>query len=169
MKCQLDKRKRLIDDYLDSKMADLRNTDKGPDETFNMTFAEMLDELQMSEEQYVLAIRRGVKGTEVMLKREPADIRTNQYNRSLLDVWQANIDVSFIIDPYSCAQYIVNYISKDDRGMSTTLRNAVKETRARNESLKQQFRYVYWLQVVKITTVCGCLVGYCRLLCDGLL
>ena len=140
MKSRLDKMKQSIDEYLDSKMKDLLSNQRAPDETFTMTFAEMLADLKMDEEDYLLAIRRGVKGVEVMVKRKPADIRTNQYNRNLLEVWEANIDVSFIIDAYSCAQYIVNYISKEERGMSSLLRNAVKESRAKNAPLKQQFR-----------------------------
>ena len=45
-----------------------------------------------------------------------------------------------MLDVYACAVYIVNYISKAQKGMSQLLREACKEARKGNLNIKQQVR-----------------------------
>jgi len=60
----------------------------------------------------------------------------------MLKCWSANIDVQFVLDAYSCAAYIVSYISKGQRGMSNLMYQAAKEAKENNLDLKQQLRAV---------------------------
>ncbi len=126
----------VVDEYLASKM---QIPGKRLADEFNLSFDEMLGELNMSEADYVLAIRHGLQRPKVMLKRRPRDIRVNQFCLPLSVVWAANTDVQFILDAYSCAEYVVSYIGKSLRGMSQLLSRASKESK--NQPLKQQFRY----------------------------
>ncbi len=71
---------------------------------FNITFEEMLQELEMDHEQYELAIRSGLSHLTIFLKRKCCDIRTNQSCPLLSKGWCANTDVQPITDPYQCAQ-----------------------------------------------------------------
>ena len=48
------------------------------------------------------------------------------------------MDIQYILDPYSVCMYVVNYIGKSFRGMSTLLKKVVKECKKNNSSLKQQ-------------------------------
>lgn len=50
------------------------------------------------------------------------------------------MDIQYVLDVYACAVYIVNYISKAQKGMSELLRQACAETRKGNCSIKQQVR-----------------------------
>ena len=50
--------------------------------------------------------------TTLLLKRSPSEIRINCYNPRLLKAWQANMDIQFVLDPYTCAVYILSYITK---------------------------------------------------------
>ena len=50
------------------------------------------------------------------------------------------MDIQFVLDVYACAVYIVNYISKAQKGMSELLREACDEGRKGNSSIKQQVR-----------------------------
>lgn len=59
----------------------------------------------------------------------------------MLNCWQANIDVQFVLDAYSCASYIVSYISKGQRGMSNLMQRATQESKEYKLSLKQQMRH----------------------------
>ncbi len=45
-----------------------------------------------------------------------------------------------MVDAYDVAQYVVNYLSKSKGGMSELLRHTAKEAKAKNQTLKQQFR-----------------------------
>lgn len=74
--------------------------------------------LQMSEQQYIQAIRTSLDQPQVFLKRDPIDTRVNAYMRTLLSAWGANHDLQFVLDPYPCAAYIVSYISKSQKGIS---------------------------------------------------
>ncbi|CAC5423124.1 unnamed protein product [Mytilus coruscus] len=60
----------------------------------------------------------------------------------MLKCWQANIDVQFVLDPYSCASYIVSYISKGQRGMSNLMYRASQEAKENNMDLKHQMRHI---------------------------
>ena len=79
----------------------------------------------------------------LLLKRNPNEIRINNYNASLLAAWQANMDLQFVLDPYACAVYILSYISKGQRGMSKFLEEACKEAqKSHNESIQKQVRHI---------------------------
>lgn len=106
----------------------------------DITFEQLLLELKMTEENYLLAVRSSLKAATVFLKRNPNELRINNYNAACLSAWRANMDIQFVLDVYACAVYIVNYISKAQKGMSELLREACTEARKGNASIKQQVR-----------------------------
>ena len=109
------------------------------DET--MTFAEFLEKLNLSEQQYIKAIiRLSLKRNTLLLKRSPCEIRINCYNPLLLNAWQANMDIQFVLDPYTCAVYILLYITKGQRGMSKLLRKACEEAKEGNKNIVNKVR-----------------------------
>lgn len=89
------------------------------DNIADLTFEEFLiDILDMSEEEYIKCVRSSVNGPKVFLERKPCENRVNPYVKIVLSAWKANHDLHFVLDPYSCAMYIVSYISKSQKGMS---------------------------------------------------
>ena len=50
------------------------------------------------------------------------------------------MDIQYELNVYACAVYIVNYISKGQKGMSELLRQAYAGVRWGNHSIKQQVR-----------------------------
>ncbi len=106
----------------------------------NISFEELLTKLGVKEEEYILAIRSSLSRATIFLKRKPNEQRINNYNKHCLLAWRANMDVQFILDIYSCAMYVVSYISKAQRGMSELLRKACEEAREGNLGIKQQVR-----------------------------
>ena len=103
----------------------------------NMTFDQLLTDLNVSENDYLLAIRSSLNCPTIFLKRNPNLLRINNYNAAYLSAWRANMDIQFVLDVYACAIYIVSYISKAQKGMSELLRT---EAREENASIKQQVR-----------------------------
>ena len=53
-------------------------------------------------------------------------MRLNLFNENILLAWKANLDIQ-VLEPYGCASYIDDYLSKSQRGMSTQLDAAAKE------------------------------------------
>ena len=62
----------------------------------------------------------------------------NSYNKHVIKAWQANMDLQYIIDPYSCIMYVTSYMMKSERDMSELLRKVSKEVRS--EDIKTRLR-----------------------------
>jgi ATP-dependent Clp protease ATP-binding subunit ClpA len=92
-----------------------------------MSFTEFLDKCGLDKQQYLLALRSSLDKTKVFLKREIADIRTNNYNPNLLQIWKANTDIQFVLDPWAVCAYIASYMMKAQRGMGLLLQEACRE------------------------------------------
>ena len=109
----------------------------------DLSFATFLEQVvDMTEDEYVKCIRASLKGPKIFLKRNPSEMRVNYYNPSVLKAWKANLDIQFVLDPYACATYIVSYISKSQRGISTMLEKASREAQEGNMDLKRQVRHM---------------------------
>ena len=78
----------------------------------DISFDELLIEFDVSEHQYILAIRSSLNCPTIFLKRNPNELRINDYNPTCLLVWRANMDIQYVLDVYACVVYIVLYISK---------------------------------------------------------
>ena len=103
---------------------------------------ECLTELEMTEEDYIKAVTTSIKGPKVFLKRKLSEIRINPYMKNLLGAWKANHDIQFVVDPYACAVYITDYISKSAKGMSSLMHNACKEARKGCENVRKQVQFI---------------------------
>ena len=119
--------------YIKNKLNDLK---EGKD----ITFDQFLKEMDVSECEYILAVRSSLNCPTIFLKRSPNELRINNYNSACLHAWRANMDIQFVLDVYACAMHIVSYISKAQKGMSELLRKACAEAREDNCSIKQQVR-----------------------------
>ena len=89
-------------------------------------------DFEKARQRYLNALRCEVKSSGLLvLRRSTADIFTNNFNKKLIRIHQANQDIQFITDEYAVAEYICNYLTKNEAGMSTMLKNindeAVKE------------------------------------------
>ena len=59
---------------------DLKNLGLGKD----MTFREFLSSLQITEEEYILAVKSSLNTTTIFLKKTPWEIRVNAYDKHIL-------------------------------------------------------------------------------------
>ena len=116
----------------------LENMKDGKD----MSFLQFLTELNCTYDEYELAIRSSLKNPKIFLKRNLREIRINPYMKNLVNVWQANHDIQYVLDPYACVNYICDYIMKSAKGMSLLLREAHKEVKKGNDSLKKQISFM---------------------------
>ena len=84
----------------------------------------------MDFEEYICCIRSS-------LKAKTKEMRINPFNENTRVAWKANLDIQIVLEPYGCASYIIDYISKSQRGMSAQLGAAAKEARRGNLDLKK--------------------------------
>ena len=76
----------------------------------------------------------------IILKRRPADILTNNFNKKLLKLHQANIDIQYCVDEYAVAEYICNYVTKNESGLSSLLKNINDEAMEQGEPAVKTIR-----------------------------
>jgi hypothetical protein len=126
-----------------SRQTVIKELDKmSKDTDSSLTFDEFLKRIDMNEEEYVKMIRAELKKAKVFLKRAPNEIRINAYNPMIMSLHRANMDIQFILDPYACLMYCVDYISKSENGMSKLLREALNELKKGNNTVKERLRVI---------------------------
>ena len=127
----------------------------------SIDFGEFLARLQLTFDEYILAIRSSLKSTTIFLKRTPSEIRVNAYNPVLIKAWRANMDIQFVTNVYACAMYIAAYVTKSQRGMSELLRKAADEAKLNDgNNIRQQLRAVgnKFLNAVEISAQEACYI-----------
>ena len=107
-----------------------------------ITFNEILNELNISYETYILALRSTINKKKIFLKTSLQEIYINSYMSHLIHVWKANHDIQYVLDPYSCVVYICDYLMKNNKGMSKLLETTAKEAKERNMDLKQSVQHI---------------------------
>ena len=103
-----------------------------------MTFADFLNNLQMSSNEYFAAIQAGINRPTILLKRNVDEIMINNYNPKILNMMGSNMDLQLILDGYAVVAYLVDYISKPARGLTKQLRKCVEVTQSGNTNLKDR-------------------------------
>lgn len=110
----------------------------------DITFDEFLNlpQIALSEFDYLEALRSNINKITIYIKRSLSNIHINPFNETILALHRANMDIQFILDPYACIAYIVDYINKSDRGMSRLLKQASEEANQGNFSNKKKLRHI---------------------------
>ena len=62
--------------------------------------------------------------------------------KDLVHVWNANHDIQYVLDPYSCVVYICDYLTKNNKGTSKLLKQAAKEAKEGNMDFKKSVRHI---------------------------
>lgn len=107
-----------------------------------LSFNEFLEKMGVSEADYLMALRRSVRGRGYMfLKRECSQVFINNFNKSIMNQHSANQDFTLCIDENQVAAYVINYLTKNEAGQSKMLREVdeqcAKEGISYSEKLKK--------------------------------
>lgn len=76
------------------------------------------------------------------MKRKVKDCFVNAFNNKLLQEQKSNMDIQYILDPFVRMNYIINYISKPERGISKLMRDAMSEIKMGNKTIKEQLKKI---------------------------
>ena len=66
-----------------------------------MPLAAILEEVEVTADEYMSAVKVTKRGCSVVLKRNPSDAYTNGCNHEILRLWGTNVDFQFVLDEYS--------------------------------------------------------------------
>ena len=107
-----------------------------------ITFDKFMVELEMSQEEYITAVRTSLVRPKLFLKCRPCEIRVNNYMKHCLEFWRANHGIQPSLSPYAMVQYMLSYITKTQKGMSAIMDRACRETRQGNMDIKASVRHM---------------------------
>ena len=92
---------------------------------------------QVSYEEYIEALGTSTNGYSVVLKRDLDEIYINPYNREWMKAWNANMDIQLAMDPFAIITYVVNYMNKDETGLTAFLKETLTKIPA-NTATKEK-------------------------------
>ncbi|XP_059070801.1 uncharacterized protein LOC131860407 [Cryptomeria japonica] len=96
------------------------------------TVQDFLDEIQITEDQYILALRSTIQRPTLLLQRKPSQIWNNSFAKQMPLLWNANTDAQFILNAYAAAMYCSSYIAKVDKSMTQAFNKIRKEHQHEN-------------------------------------
>ncbi|KAK3908800.1 Amino-acid acetyltransferase, mitochondrial [Frankliniella fusca] len=106
------------------------------------SFDEYLASLNVDEQSYIQALRSKLKRPTVFLGRNLNERRVNAYNREMLTLWEAHMDIQLVVSPYGCVKYIVSYVSKSQKGMSKLLKEVADKVAKADEPTIKKLRKI---------------------------
>ncbi|XP_071131126.1 reticulocyte-binding protein homolog 2a-like [Mytilus edulis] len=108
----------------------------------NLDVSEIFKKIGLTQESFETYYRFITNRNTVVLKRQSNEIYTNQYNPHLLRAWDANMDIQYILDAFSCVVYIISYISKAERELGLLLQQTKNEAEEGNLNAQQTMQKV---------------------------
>ena len=103
-------------------------------------FQDVLKAANLSQDEFEDNLSICSNRQTIYYKRRIEEQWINNYNPHLIRAWNGNMDIQYVMDPYSCVMYIVSYISKSEREMGDLLRNAQREAAEGNDEAVAQLR-----------------------------
>jgi len=79
-----------------------------------------------NDDYYLDILRAGITRLKIFVKRSIAQRWINNFNPWVAKILRSNCDIQFILEEYSCATYVVEYVNKTNRGMSNLQRELIK-------------------------------------------
>lgn len=79
---------------------------------------EFLNVNGLNYDSYLDIVRSTLRRPTLLFRRNFDEFMTNTFNPYLAGEANSNIHIQFILDEYSCAEYILEYVNKSARGMS---------------------------------------------------
>ncbi|KAM9770972.1 uncharacterized protein ACBT44_004651 isoform 1-T2 [Syngnathus typhle] len=111
-------------------------------ETSSLTLPQLLAKCELTDAEYVECLYMTASKSSVVLKRDPKDCWVNNYNRHLLLAWDANLDIQYILNAFSCISYICSYISKAEHGLSQYLKSVIENSRNENVNESDEMKQI---------------------------
>ncbi|XP_073724526.1 uncharacterized protein [Misgurnus anguillicaudatus] len=112
-----------------------------PQVTFE-NLSDLLTKCNLSMEDYMKYTTELSTSSVILIKRDPKEVWVNGYNPDLLRAWNANMDIQYILDPYSCIMYMLSYISKPEHEMNEMLKNVIKAVRETDVNEEDEMKHI---------------------------
>ena len=91
----------------------------------DVDFDQLLEKASVNEDNYIAALKwiKTKNGQPaILLKRTPSEVNINNYNTTLMQAWEANLDVQYVTNTYACVMYVASYVSKPEKTLGDVLK-----------------------------------------------
>ncbi|KAE8277087.1 hypothetical protein D5F01_LYC25124 [Larimichthys crocea] len=132
---------RLRQNEAKDKLQTLRNYISDPNVSFN-NLSELLEKCNLTYEEYKKHVTNLTMSNVIVLKRHPKECWVNGYNPDLLRAWNANMDIQFVLDEYSCLMYMMSYVSKPEHEMTEFLNDVIRDVKKTNVNEKDEMKQI---------------------------
>ena len=103
------------DTLVDAQSILTKVRDKIINDTVDVSLNQLLIDTGIEHDKYLQALSISNVGNVVVLKCEPNECKINNYNGPVLQAWQANMDLQYVLNAYACVMYVASYMMKTDR------------------------------------------------------
>ena len=93
-------------------------------------------------DQYINGVHIGISHPKFFHKRNPCDIRINNYMHNCLHIWRANYDTQLSLSPHAIIGYILSYVTKGQKGMNFMMECACEDAKHGNMDLKESLHHI---------------------------
>ena len=93
---------------------------------------------EVDQDLYLEILRSSIKRSTVFLRRNCRELMLNPYNKFIISMHRANMDIQYVTDPYGAAAYVSAYMLKSNAVMSVTLKKAQREIALGNFSIRNR-------------------------------
>ncbi|XP_034567817.1 uncharacterized protein LOC117832690 isoform X2 [Notolabrus celidotus] len=97
-------------------------------ETASLSFEQLLSRCDLTPSEFEHHLHMMSQSCSIILKRDPKDCWVNPYNPHLLEAWDANIDVQFVLSYHSLIRYICTYMCKSENSVSQYLQTLIQNS-----------------------------------------
>ncbi|XP_026084957.1 uncharacterized protein LOC113060278 [Carassius auratus] len=104
--------------------------------------SDLLTKCNLSMDDYCKYAEALSTSNVILLKRDPKEAWVNGYNPDLLRAWNANMDIQFVLDSFSCIMYMLSYISKPEHEMNDYLKTVIKGVRETNVNEEDEMKQI---------------------------
>jgi hypothetical protein len=92
-----------------------------------MRFEDILEELNLTEEEYIQVIQSTLKQPTIFLKRKHSHIWKNSFSKDMPIMWNENTDAQYVLNSYDVTSYCTLYMTKVDKSMTSAFRRICRE------------------------------------------
>uniref|UniRef100_A0A0F8ACH5 ATP-dependent DNA helicase n=1 Tax=Larimichthys crocea TaxID=215358 RepID=A0A0F8ACH5_LARCR len=111
-------------------------------ETASLSLDQLLARCNLTHGEYEQYLNVINQSNAVIMKHDPKDCWVNGYNPYLLEAWNTNIYVQYILNYYSLIYYICTYICKSENSVSQYLKTLIKDSNRDNVNECDEMREI---------------------------
>jgi hypothetical protein len=92
-----------------------------------MSFEDFLEELNLTEDEYIEVIQSTLKQPTIFLKRKLSNIWNNGFSKDMPIMWNANTHAQYVLNAYVATSYCTSYMKNVDKSMTSDFRRIRRE------------------------------------------